>query len=259
MVLFFHGLNRRGLCWSPVWPLADWGTAVAPDHPGHGDGPRLGRYQVLDYLPSVIAQVEAHPGAVIWGHSLGAMLALAAAAERPALVRAVIVEDPPFHTMGTRLPGTDLHSYFEALVTMAGHGLPVAAAVERLGSLEFRAGGAVKRIRDVRDATQLRLMASFLRHVDPACVRAVLDGRWLDGYDEAEYARGVRCPVLLFQADAAAGGMLVDDDVARLQGALPDLTVVRLSGIGHQAHWQNPPLVANHALAFITSLEDSAA
>jgi pimeloyl-ACP methyl ester carboxylesterase len=254
MVLFLHGLNRCGRCWSPVLPLADWGHALTPDHPGHGNGPRLERYKVLDYLPSVLQHIDAHPNCVIWGHSLGAMLALAAAAQRPSTVRAIILEDPPFQTMGTRLPGTDLHSYFEALITMTSHGLPIPAAVERLGSLEFRANGATKRIRDVRDATQLRLMAAFLRHVDPLCVKAVLDGRWLDSYDEIAYAQQVRCPVLLFQSDPTAGGMLIDEDVQALTAAGMDVTNVRLSGIGHQAHWQNPALLVNHVIAFLNSL-----
>ena len=258
MVLFLHGLNRGGACWAPLVRAADWGGVIAPDHPGHGSGERLARYRVLDYLPSVLRHVEAHPGCVVFGHSLGAMLALAAAAERPAHVKAVILEDPPFHTMGRRLPGTDLHSYFEALITMASHGLPLPEAARRIGALEFRAGQATRRIRDVRDATQLRLMAAFLRHVDPRAVEAVLDGGWLDGYDEQVLMRRVRCPVLLFQSDPASGGMLTDEDAAALVANGADITHVRLAGAGHQSHWQNPALVVNHALAFVTSLEEPA-
>lgn len=256
MTLFLHGLNRCGDCWAPLLHAGHWGQVIAPDHPGHGASPRLERYKVLDYLGSVLRHVDAHPGAVIFGHSLGAMLALAAAAERPGQVRAVILEDPPFQTMGDRLPGTGLHSYFEALITMAGHQLPLPAAVARLGALTFRANGSLRQIKDVRDASQLRLMAAFLRHVDPRAVEAVLDGRWLEGYDERMLMRRVHCPVLLFQSDPAAGGMLTDDDAAALVASGADVTHVRLNGIGHQSHWQNPALVMNHALAFVTSLRD---
>jgi pimeloyl-ACP methyl ester carboxylesterase len=257
MTLFLHGLNRRGACWAPLLHAPVWGPSVTPDHPGHGAGARLSRYKVLDYLPAVLAQVDARPGAILFGHSLGAMLALAAAAERPESVRAIVLEDPPFQTMGRRLPGTDLHTYFQALVKAAGHAWPLGEAVKHIGALTFQAKGETRRVREVRDATQLRLMAAFLRQVDRRAVEEVLDGNWLEGYDEGELAGRVRCPVLLFQSDPAAGGMLTDEDAERMAASGADVTLVKLPGVGHQAHWQAPELLLRHGLAFVTALESS--
>jgi pimeloyl-ACP methyl ester carboxylesterase len=254
MVLFLHGLNRCGACWNPIRAAAAWDGALTPDHPGHGVGPRLGRYRVVDYLPSVRHQVRENRGAILFGHSLGAMLALAAAAEEPDHVRGIILEDPPFHTMGRRLPGTELHTYFEALLPHAGHGLPQGEAARRLGESEFGLPGKRRRIGEVRDASALRLMAAFLDRVDRRAIEAVMDGRWLEGYDEGDAIRRVRCPVLVLQSDPSAGGMLTDEDARAMAGSGSDVTLVRLAGVGHQAHWQDPVRVAYHALAFVTAL-----
>jgi len=255
MLVFFHGLNRGGTCWNPVRVRLGGRACVTPDHPGHGAAPRQESYRVMDYLPAARRHARQHSGAVLFGHSLGAMLALAAAAEEPAHVRGIILEDPPFQTMGTRLPGTELHTYFSALRPFAGHTLALPAAVRALGAAEFGLPGARRTIGQVRDASALRLMAAFLRNVDGRALDAVMDGRWLDGYEERALMARVQCPVLLLQADAAAGGMLTDDDASALAAGGADVTLVKLAGVGHQAHWQATGQVMHHAEAFLAGLD----
>src|SRR5260370_14101833 len=65
---------------------------------GNGKTGRVAdRYQVPDYAQDIVAFLQqlGEP-AVLMGHSLGALTALAAAAERPAGARAVVLLDPPF-------------------------------------------------------------------------------------------------------------------------------------------------------------------
>jgi pimeloyl-ACP methyl ester carboxylesterase len=89
-------------------------------------------------------------------------------------------------------------------------------------------------------------------------MRPIVDGRWLDGYDRDEILRRIQCPVLLLQADEAAGGMLPDDDALEVAGLVRDCTHVRLPGIGHLAHWTHTETVVRLVLGFLESLPAAA-
>lgn len=79
--------------------LADRFSVIAVDLLGHGDSPvpddpeEYTRDRALDDLDDVLADVLADTGeaAVLVGHSLGGYLALAHAATRPGVVRAIVV------------------------------------------------------------------------------------------------------------------------------------------------------------------------
>ncbi|MCC6536523.1 MAG: alpha/beta fold hydrolase [Bryobacterales bacterium] len=101
--LFLHGLLRRAGCFAPLYPaLAHRWEVYSIDQAGRGDSPQLdaSAYRVLDHLPSLERFVdEVMPQerpAVVYGHSMGAMLALALAVARPSRVRAIVLEDPRF-------------------------------------------------------------------------------------------------------------------------------------------------------------------
>ena len=105
------------------------------DFRGHGESARSeGRYRVVDYVEDAARFLEEEIGrpAAVYGHSLGAMVAAATAARAPGMVMAVVLEDPPFHTMGRRIRETALHGFFSALRTL-DCGVPLEALVERLG------------------------------------------------------------------------------------------------------------------------------
>jgi pimeloyl-ACP methyl ester carboxylesterase len=75
---------------------AEGWDVTAVDLPGHGLGPRP--VVAVDNLATLVeATVATLPASVtvLAGHSLGAVLALAAAASHPGLTRGVFAEDPP--------------------------------------------------------------------------------------------------------------------------------------------------------------------
>ncbi len=250
-IVFLHGLLRNRHCFAPLFP------AVLPrreifsvDQAGHGESARLDSYRVVDHLPGLISFLEnevARP-AVLYGHSMGAMLAAAIAEARPELASGVVMEDPPFHTMGRRLPGSALGAYFEAIRPHLGTGIRWAELA--------KAPVGERTLGQLRDATQLRFMARCLAAVAPEMLDAVVAGEWLDGYDQERVWQGLRCPALLFQSDPAAGGMLTDEDAAAVTRAGSDVALVRLAdGVGHQAHWQDSGAVTRHLQAFLESLD----
>src|SRR5207302_6991572 len=82
-MLFLHGVLR---CWQDFLPLiapltTRW-HVHALDFRGHGrSSPRPGRYRVVDYVEDAAAFLRhgCDEPAVVYGHSLGAMVALAVA------------------------------------------------------------------------------------------------------------------------------------------------------------------------------------
>ncbi|MFN7938840.1 MAG: alpha/beta hydrolase [Bryobacteraceae bacterium] len=248
-MVMLHGVLRNGGCFAPL--LAGLGArheVHALDLRGHGRS-RAGRgYRVVDYVPDVIRylRTEVCGPAVLYGHSLGAMLSAAVAAAEPRLVKAIVMEDPPFHTMGERMMGTPLQDYFEKIAGFAGSCLGTAELARELA--EMRVGAP-------RDATTWRFLASSLRHVRPEVLEPIVAGKWMDGYPMEDVFRGVRCPALLMQCDGAVGGMLTDEDACAFVELAADCTLSVLRGVGHQAHWMATGEVLRRTLEFVGSLE----
>lgn len=261
-LLLLHGVTRGWNDWSNLLSdLAPRWRIVALDFRGHGgSSPAPDRYHVVDYVEDALAalrQVIREP-AVVMGHSLGAMVALAAAAEAPDRVRAIVAEDPPFHTMGQRIESTPLLEYFRDLQQLRGRDDPLFQFTQGLADVPVGTIGGqnhrLKRLGDVRDAASLRMAAAFLKRVDPQMFEPIVAGRWLDGYAVDDVLAGVACPVLLLQADPEAGGMLVDVDAASAERMLQECYCVRFPGVGHLIHWTDPVGMLRPVLAFLESL-----
>ncbi len=257
--VFLHGVMRRWQDFLPVVPAvsARW-EVLALDFRGHGGSARAaGKYRVVDYVEDAVALLRTQVGepAVVYGHSLGAMVAAAAAVEVPDRVRAIVLEDPPFDSMGSRIRHTPFLSFFQGmreLIEKGQNGPELAAAMREL---RFGApGGPVIRLGDVRDASALRFAASCLARMDPAVLKPIIEERWLDGYDVERVLRAIRCPALVLQADGAAGGMLTDPDAEMAERILPDCLRIRFEKVGHLIHWADVPGLLRHLMAFLESI-----
>jgi pimeloyl-ACP methyl ester carboxylesterase len=92
-----HGLARGWQSFLPLIPtLALRWQVYALDQRGHGKSERANSYFAIDYVPDIVGFLrhEIRRPTVLYGHSLGAMVAAAVAAEAIDLVRAIILEDP---------------------------------------------------------------------------------------------------------------------------------------------------------------------
>ena len=260
-MVLLHGVTRAWQDFSTIIPAlaARWGL-VAPDLRGHGRSARMaGAYRVVDYIRDISALIERHVDApaIVYGHSLGAMIALAIAAERPGRVRGLILEDPPFETMGARIGETALLGYFQQLQRLAKSGLTLAPLAKALADVRMTPPGAVAgpRLGDLRDAATLRLTAACLAATDPEVLAPIVEGRWLHGFDLQSLLKRVQCPVLLIQGDRSLGAMLSDDDAQLAQERLADCTHVTFANVGHQIHWQQPETTLRVISGFAESLE----
>lgn len=99
-LVLLHGYTDNGLCWARVArDLQDEYDVYMPDARGHGR--TQGDVHIFSYeqlAADVVAFIQAlgleRP--FLFGHSMGAQTALIVAALAPDLVRAIVLEDPPF-------------------------------------------------------------------------------------------------------------------------------------------------------------------
>lgn len=116
--MLLHGFTDSGLCWPDA--VRRWRhdyRIVAPDARGHGESPRFdpatsGSNRSEEMVADVVSILEALTSEggelpLLVGHSMGAGIAAIVLAGRPDLVRAGVLEDPPWHT---RSPGDDRRS-----------------------------------------------------------------------------------------------------------------------------------------------------
>jgi pimeloyl-ACP methyl ester carboxylesterase len=257
-LLCLHGVTRSWQSFLPLIPtLALRWQVYALDQRGHGRSERAKSYFAIDYVPDTVSLLrhEIKRPTVVYGHSLGAMVAIAVAAEATELVRAVILEDPPFDTMGARIKNYPLYPYFLAVESLAGNAMDITQLVEKLGAIEIDSPRGKIALRIVRDASALRFTAKCLQQLDPAVMTPIVESQWLKDYDLQTTARRIKSPALVIQADADAGGMLTDEDADLLERMIADVTRVRVSGIGHQIHTAAPDAVLRIALGFLESLK----
>lgn len=255
-LVLLHGVARNGRDFRPLLPwLADRRTAVW-DQRGHGRSERAAAYRVVDYAADVVdwlrrAEVERVD---LYGHSLGALVALRAAAQLPEKVRSVLLEDPPSPEFLGNLPSTAYCHSFAAMQRLAGRGDAVESLVAQLAEVRLGPTAEAPRLGDVRDAASLRFSAKCLQSVDPAVFTPLLAGRWFDEYDFYASLAEVRCPVLLMHGDVACGGMLPAVDARRLAAGLQRATVVPFVGAGHLLHWQRLDETVRTVVGFLESL-----
>jgi pimeloyl-ACP methyl ester carboxylesterase len=248
--LLLHGGSGRRQWFDGLVPLlADRTRVVRLDLPGHGESPATpGHYRLEDSAAAVAEVVESLGGPVrLLGHSHGAHVGAVLAADRPDLVAVLVVGDAPLtrermrehHTASAglnrawrALTDPDLgdderHRDFLAIEVPGPDGPATVAevfgpehpyVVEMVASLGHHDG-------DFLDAVLLRFEDTYRRLDDDLLHRLAV-------------------PLVLVQADPAAGGLLRDDDVAHLQRLVGGVPVHRLRGVGHGLQLQDPEQVA---------------
>jgi pimeloyl-ACP methyl ester carboxylesterase len=258
-LLFLHGVTRL---WQDCLPLAPalmprW-RVYAIDFRGHGRSSRTpGAYRLPDYLDDAGAflRSQVREPAVVYGHSLGALVGLALAARAPDAVRALVLEDPPSFTLVPHIGQTPFYAMFAGLSRLAGDRRPTAAVARDVAEIRIPTGEeGGTRFGDIRDATTVRFTARCLRDVDPDVFPPLLQGGLLDGCDLGAAAARAACPTLLVRGDDAAGGMLSRPHAEEIAAAMPDCTLVHMAGVGHLIHWLQTEATLRHVIGFLESL-----
>ena len=258
-LLCIHGVARSWRDYAPLWPafIPGW-SVVAPDLRGHGGSARTpGRYLIRDFLTDVTSLLrQLERPAVIYGHSLGAMLAALIAADCPDLVVAVIAEDPPSPAFLERIHQTAYEPVFRVMQKLAGSTRDVSAIARQLSDVVVGVGEGGRPLRycDIRDGAAIRFGARWLCDLDPDVFTPILERRWRDGLQFPEVWSRVQCPTLLLAGDEACGGMLPAADAKDIMNRLADGTLIEFPQIGHQIHWMAREATLRAVLYFLGSL-----
>jgi pimeloyl-ACP methyl ester carboxylesterase len=247
-IVFLHGVTNRWQTWLPVM------TAFAPDFRlyaldlrGHGRSGRVpDAYRAVDYAADVVAFLRrrVEQPAVVVGHSLGAIVSIAVAADAPEAVRAVVLEDPPLGVFDDQdIADRPERPGFAAMRDLAAARLPREGLFAALSAREPDA-----------DAAAIGARTLNLSQMDPDVLTVVLDQRARDGYALAALLRRITCPVLLQQGNVDLGAAVDDARVAGARSLLASCTFEHFHDVGHGIHNVQPFAFCRSVRAFLGSL-----
>lgn len=235
VLLLLHGVtSRRDGFLRVIDALSESHRIVTMDQRGHGySGHTPGQYDREDHardIRFVMENVCKEP-TIVWGHSMGGGNAVAMAGDSPELLKALVLEDPAVFGKTRPVPtdSSPTVNTFRIHLDLIEAGLSIEEMAPKLqaaspGQPEYFAAWK----------------AECLLQMDINILRDVVSGKSRGGGDPAEALAKIECPVLLMQADPAAGGILPDDYLA---GIVPDrdgFTAVKIDGAGHNINREHP-------------------
>jgi pimeloyl-ACP methyl ester carboxylesterase len=226
-IVMLHSVTDNGMCWIRVVnALCKEYDLVLPDSRGHGfsDSPEMG-YSVDDRAGDVAGLIQAlsldRP--VLLGHSMGAETAIGTALLFPDLVRAVILEDPPW-------PGRFWGSTPEERADRAAQWGEDIRQQKELSTTELIAQ-ARKQHPDWPEE-ELRPWAEAKQQVSPFVANLVHAPRrrWSD------YVRQAQCPILLITADPERGAVVNEQTIKEAEMYWKNGRTVNIANAGHSIH-----------------------
>jgi len=237
-VVLLHGITSSVATWDWLVPhLEDRYRVLRLDFRGHGGSDRTpGAYTMTGYVSDAVAACVQAAGspAVVIGHSLGGGTAIALAQQRPDLVRAIVLEDPPLTAPG-EFSGNRLFDAFrlmrESIPRLQANGIDADTLADVLRRSPSPTGVAFG---ELLHADSLTAMATSMLALDATVLDPVLDGT-----ATPEYRPGIplTMPALAVTADPASPDVIaLPDAVARLRAVSPHVEVLTPMGASHLLH-----------------------
>lgn len=260
-LVLIHGITGALDTFAPLIPtLAQHAHVYALDLRGHNlSGHAPGAYQVADYARDAAAFLQrvVGPPAVLAGHSLGGLVAAWLAANDPDWVRGLFLIDPPLYmTQPPRFQLTPFYGYFVFIRdALRQHHAKRGTLDEMIAFVGQLPANDKQTMLDAAGAEAVRARAIELQRMDPAVLDPAIDGVILGGREPDELLARVRCPIYLLAAQAAHGGAMDDEDVARFAAHAPNATTVVLEGVGHGIHQQRPDAFVESLRHFMAAVQ----
>ena len=245
-LVLLHGLGRRWQVFLPLIPALSLRWHIfAVDLRGHGKSSHVARgYHGALYAEDVARLLRERVAlpAVIFGHSLGGMVAMWIASHHPEQLRALILGDNIIDARNLHKPMYT--RLFSALRDLARQGGSVEQIADRIGRIVLPMAGTdeTAAIHELpgNDEAYLLSWARCVQQADPDTYDMTLDGSAIEGWDGEAVLRGISCPTLLLQASAELGGLMSDADVALATRLLPHHALVKFRNLGHALFIRDP-------------------
>lgn len=234
-MILIHGFTDSGRSFEGVMArLPGQIPAITPTLRGHGDAARpAGPYDLATFAGDVVGLMDALAieRAILVGHSMGAAVALRAAADHPDRVAGLGLLGG-FATLAGNPAADELRDAVRGLTD------PVDPAFAR----EFQASTLARPVAQ----SFLEMVVGESLKVPAFVWRAALDG--LFATDTA--LDRIVAPALLLWGDR--DGMFPLAGQEALAATLPDARIVTFAGCGHGLHWEDPARVAAELARFHT-------
>jgi pimeloyl-ACP methyl ester carboxylesterase len=232
-ILFIHGTRMSKAYWTPqIAALSDEYRTIALDLPGHGVRAR-DAFTLGGAVDAVVAVIEGQAGgrAIVVGLSLGGYVAMALAAQRPELVRGLVVSGATIEPAG--------------VLSRAVRGLALAFDLTRHPRLDPM-NAAYYRRRYPPEIAEPVIAGGFWSAGGAVALRALVGERFKDRL--AAYPG----PVLLV---TGSQDFVMRPGARRFAAAARDVRRVRLGGAAHLANLDRPAAFTEAIRRFARSLD----
>ncbi len=237
-IVLIHASLFRSEDWENVFPrLGTRYRTVAYDARGHGKSARAPDYSLRAFADDAIHVLRdlVKSPAVLIGHALGALAALAVAAEVPELVAGLVLEDPPL-SYGSPWPAQTYTPLRDALV--ANDPAALRRAVDRF-PLASPGPHGERTYGEMRGFYAAERVLTYYKDLDPAFLDWRMRGE--DGKTLiASWLERITAPSLVLAGEPRLGSVLDDASEWKFKKAVKDLTVKRFPGTGHVIHGYRP-------------------
>lgn len=236
-----HSSTDNGLYWTRVARSLEQGyDVIMYDQRGHGlsDGPEGGydfENQAVDLAGLIVALDLKRPRAA--GHSGGAAIVAAVAANYPHLLACAILEDPPWGSGwgGWESTGERMRRWVRGLGAKTREEL---MAYRRESSPNW-------------PEEEVALWADSKLQMSPNAVQIYEQPEppWRD------WMRSITCPILLITSDLEQGALNTPEDIQEMSSLWREGTAVRINGTSHMIHSDRHDAFMKEVQSFLAQVE----
>ena len=237
-LVLLHGLASNGLCWTAIArELEDEYDLIMPDLRGHGESstPEHG-YRYADHANDVVGLINGLgvSAPVLFGHSMGGLLAAVVASRQPSLIRGLVLADPTFISpeQQREVRDSDVADQHRRLLN--------SSLEEVLQDLQTR--------HPQRALTTLELLARARLETSLSAFEVLTPPY----PDYQPLVKSIDVPSLLVIAD---GGVVSSDLALELQRVNPKLQVVQIKAAGHGLIYDQPGQFSAIVKTFLRSID----
>lgn len=235
-IVMVHGFTDNARCWTRVASsLESDADVVMIDARNHGLSTAAVGTSV-DMANDVAAVITALGlGSVgLIGHSLGATTAVDVAVQYPALIRRLVLEDPPWHLTGRHQPRSDKRrAALQAFIdSFAGLGIE---HIKAKGREEHPSWHHL----DISDWAQSKL------EVRAEAIESITTHPWMDLVPQ------IACSTLLIHGEIELGGIVGPDLAVEVASRNPHVEIAPITGAGHNVRREAYEQYLSHLTRFL--------